>query len=59
MDSRAAFDTEDATIFEALGRKLPTNRNLKRDWGDMGAYLVRAPVISNTACGDFEVIRQI
>lgn len=63
MDGRARFNTEDAAVFEALGQKLPSDRYLKRDWGEMDAVLVRAPVVSESAghstCGDFEYLRDI
>lgn len=64
MDGRAQYDLELATIFEALGQKEPSKKRLQRDWGDMGACLVRAPVTSedasgNSRCGSFEVIREI
>lgn len=58
MDGRAKFNFDRAVVFEALGRKLPSNKKLQRDWGDMDAVLVRAPVISDTACGDFELLRE-
>lgn len=59
MDGRAKFNFDEAVVLEALGRKPPSNRYLQRDWGDMGAVLVRAPVINDTACGDFELLREI
>lgn len=59
MDGRAKFNFDEAVVLEALGRKIPSNRYLRRDWGDMGAVLVRAPVISDSACGDFELLRDI
>ena len=59
MDGRARFDTDRAAVFEALGRNLPSNKKLRRDWGDMDAVLVRAPVISDNACGDFEYLKDI
>ncbi|EIX9026391.1 hypothetical protein MLE08_002561 [Klebsiella aerogenes] len=59
MDGRSKFNFDRAVVLEALGRKLPSDRYLQRDWGDMDAVLVRAPVISDTACGDFEVLREI
>ncbi|WP_368755042.1 hypothetical protein [Klebsiella oxytoca] len=59
MDGRAKFNFDRAVVLEALGRKMPSNKYLQSDWGDMDAVLVRAPVISDTACGDFELIREI
>ncbi|EOZ5069678.1 hypothetical protein ACQRVR_005186 [Enterobacter cloacae] len=64
MDGRVQYDPERSTVFEALGQKEPSKKALKRDWGDMGAFLVRAPVTSedasgNSQCGDFEVVREI
>lgn len=51
LDSRAQYDIEDAAIYEAAGRVKPSKKRLKRDWGDQGAVLVRAPVISDESCG--------
>lgn len=59
MDGRARFNTDRAAVFEALGRNLPSNKKLRREWGDMDAVLVRAPVISDTACGEFEYLKDI
>lgn len=59
MDGHAKFDFDSAVVFEALGRQLPSNKQLRRDWGDMDAVLVRAPVVSDSSCGDFELIREI
>ncbi|KAF2282484.1 hypothetical protein GH714_044090 [Hevea brasiliensis] len=64
MDGRARFDTERASVLEALGRKLPQSWKLRRDWGGMGAVLVRAPVIidlrgDGTSTGDFEYLSDI
>lgn len=64
MDGRARFDTDSATVLEACGRKRPSDRYLKRDWGDMDAVLVRAPVTADNSgggvsCGDFEYLRDI
>lgn len=63
MDGRARFNTDDAAVFEALGQKLPSDRYLKRDWGEMDAVLVRAPVVieidGSSNCGDFEYLRDI
>lgn len=36
MDGRARFDTERASVFEALGRKQPQPWKLRRDWGGHG-----------------------
>lgn len=65
MDGRAKFDADDAVVFEALGTKQPSDKRLKRDWGDMGAVLCRAPITATskngdtTTCGDFEYVRDI
>lgn len=60
MDGRARFDTERAAVFEALGRSLPQEWKLRRDWGGMDAVLVRARVLSNLQdCGDFEYLSDI
>ncbi|MCK1065035.1 hypothetical protein [Pluralibacter gergoviae] len=59
MDGRARFNTERAAVFEALGRNPPSNKKLRREWGDMDAVLVRAPVISDGACGEFEYLKDI
>lgn len=32
MDGRAKFDFDSAVVFEALGRQLPSNKKLRRDW---------------------------
>ncbi len=64
MDGRAQYDLERAAVFEALGQKEPSKKSLHRDWGDMGAFLVRAPVTNedasgNSRCGAFEIVREI
>ncbi len=64
MDGRARFDTDRASVFEALGRNPPQQWKLRRDWGGMNAVLVRAPVIidlrgDGTSTGDFEYLCEI
>ena len=64
MDGRVQYDPERSTVFEALGQKEPSKKSLQRDWGDMGAFLVRAPVTNldasgNSQCGALEVVREI
>ena len=66
MDGRARFDTESAAVFEACGNKEPSNKSLRKDWGDMDAVLVRAQVTAKDSttgdvisCGDFEYVRDI
>lgn len=48
MDSRAQFDIDSAAILECCGDKQPSWRNLRRDWGEQGAVLVRYPHIIGT-----------
>lgn len=59
MDGRANFDLGRAQVLEALGRNCPSDKSLRRDWGQMGAVLVRAPVVSGNCCGDFEFVKGI
>ena len=41
MDSRAQYDTDAASVLEAVGSTQPSWRQLQRDWGNQGAVLVR------------------
>ncbi|PKH21468.1 hypothetical protein CIG19_16740 [Enterobacterales bacterium CwR94] len=64
MDGRAKSDIESAAVYESLGRVKPNTKRLKREWGEMGAVLVRAPVTKDlpcggSECGDFEVVSDI
>ena len=64
LDGRAEFDMESASVYQVLGRKIPSSKQLSRDWGDMGAILARAPVVNNlngdtTECGEFEIVHHI
>lgn len=64
MDGRFHFDPERSAVLEACGTKRPSDRYLKRDYEDMGAVLVRAPIFKkdakgNSSCGEFEYLRDI
>lgn len=64
MDSRAGFDLDSAAVYESIGRSIPKDKELRCDWGGMGAYLVRAPVTKNlpdggSECGEFEIVSVI
>ena len=39
MDSRAAYDTERASILECFTDGKPSKSTIKRNWGGMGAWL--------------------
>ena len=56
MDSRAQFDIDSAAILECCGDKQPSWRNLRRDWGDQGAVLVRFRLVNSDMVTDPEVV---
>lgn len=39
MDSRAAYDTDKASILECFSNGKPSKKYLARNWGDMDAWL--------------------
>jgi hypothetical protein len=63
MDGRAVTDIDSAQVLEMCGRKRPSDKTLDYDWGNMRAYLCRAPVISEahdeTQIGAIEIIKEI